>query len=97
MNDKKNIHTIGSNHTYKESNAEGMRLQSIVDKTCDRVKEITNGELKYIFKHINDNEIDVINQAIKSGNEERIKASINIPIYRIMQEIVLDKRPEVII
>lgn len=72
-------------------------LQSIVDKTHDRVKTITNGELKYIFKHFSDNEIDTITKAIKSGSEERIKASINIPIYRVMQEIILGKRLEPII
>lgn len=73
------------------------KLQNIVDKTCDRVKDITNGELKYIFKHINDDEIETITLAIKSGSEERIKASINIPVYRIMQEIITGKRLEPII
>lgn len=73
------------------------KLQGIVDKANDRVKSLTNGELIYIFKHLNNDEVDLITKAIKSGNDVRISASINMPVYRIMQEIVQDKRKEPII
>lgn len=73
------------------------KLKKIVEVTRKRVKEITMGEIDYIFKHLNNDEIHLIGQAVRSGNEERIKASINIPIYRIMQEFVSGERQEPII
>ena len=72
-------------------------LQGIVDKTNHRVKELTTGELLYIFKHLNDDEIDLIKNAIKSENAIRIASSIQMPVHRIIQEIVQGKREEPII
>ena len=73
------------------------KLQGIVDKTNNRVKSLTSGELLYIFKHLNGDEVDLIKNAIKSENAIRIASSIQMPVHRMMQEIVQGKREEPII
>ena len=83
---------MGNNNETTET-----KLQGIVDKTNHRVKSLTSGELLYIFKHLNDDEIDLIKNAIKSENAIRIASSIQMPVYRIIQEIIQGKREEPII
>ena len=60
-------------------------LTKITDK---RVKSLTIAELREIFSLITDEEASLIIQAIKSGNAGRVQASIEMPVYRIMQEKV---------
>lgn len=61
-------------------------LAKLVDS---RVKTITMQELRSVFNLATDEEVVLIVSAIQSGNAERIKASIEMPVFRVMQEKVI--------
>ena len=64
---------------------DGLQMSTLAKITEKRVKKITMGELKEIFSKIDDHEIKLIADAIQSSNAERLQASIELPVYRLME------------
>ena len=60
---------------------------SIIPKLTEkRVKTITALEVRSVFSLATDDEIELIASAIRSSSEARIKAAIEMPVFRITQE-----------
>lgn len=67
---------------------DGLQMSTLAKITEQRIKKITMDELRGVFNSINGEEIKMIQMAIQSGNPERIQASIEIPVYRVIQHKV---------
>lgn len=72
----------------KKTISKSITESTLAKVTVSHVKTLTMEELKEVFVKIDDHEIQLIVEAIQSGNAERIQASIEMPIYRVIQNKV---------
>lgn len=86
MSDKKDIHTIGSNHTYKASNVEGMKLQRIINMTEEKIGNISFEEIQELLKTIPEQNGKDIEEAVKARNVEDLGKFILMSIYQVAQD-----------
>lgn len=70
---------------------DGIKMSTVAKITEKRIKTITNDELRDICTKLTESDINSVIRAIHSGNAERIKASIEIPLFQAMQKIVKEE------
>lgn len=82
-----NIHKIGSaRQSGKTLNAEGQKLQQIIDLTELHIGKITFEGVKTCLKNIPEVHHSVIEEAVRERNIELLGTTVLMAIYQLVQD-----------